>query len=67
MHRSRLYGLFIDSPHDEAARLIALGAVEVTTWLECHILRAPGGHLLCVVPVHTGPEFFAENARTWFS
>lgn len=127
MHRSRLYGLFIDTPHAEAAeaasfwsaalgvpavpspgeeqfitlagahpaltvdvqavddapryhvdietddvlaetaRLAALGAVEVTTWLDCHILRAPGGHLLCVVPVHTDPEFFAANARTWDS
>ncbi|HET6532371.1 MAG TPA: VOC family protein [Actinoplanes sp.] len=125
MHRSRLYGLFIDTPESEApaaaefwsaalgvparpvpgeeqfialrdahpmltvdvqavddapryhvdietddvaaetARLTGLGAVEVARWLDCHILRAPGGHLLCVVPVHTDPEFFAAHARTW--
>ena len=126
MHRSRLYGLFIDTPRDDApaaatfwsealgvparpvpgeeqfialtganptmtldvqavgddapryhvdietddvdaetARLLALGAVEVDRWLDCHILRAPGGHLLCVVPVHTDPEFFATYARAW--
>jgi hypothetical protein len=125
VHRSRLYGLFIDTPVDEApaaatfwssalgapatpvpgeeqfihlagavpgltvdvqavddapryhvdietddvdaetARLLALGAVEIRRWLDCHILRAPGGHLLCVVPVHSDPEFFAEHARTW--
>jgi len=125
VHRSRLYGLFIDTPEDEApaaaefwsaalgvparpvpgeeqfiqlvgahpaltvdvqavgaapryhvdietddvdaetARLLALGAVEVGRWLDCHILRAPGGHLLCVVPIHTGLEFFTAHARTW--
>jgi hypothetical protein len=125
MHRSRLYGLFIDTPRDEAPaaaafwgaalgvparpvpgeeqfialaganptmtvdvqavddapryhvdietddvpaetdRLTALGAVEVARWQGCHIMRAPGGHLLCVVPVHTDPEFFAKHARCW--
>lgn len=125
VHRSRLYGLFIDTPRDaapaaasfwsaalgvparpvpgeeqfislagafpgltldvqavddapryhvdietddvdaETARLLGLGAVEVARWLECRILRAPGGHLLCVVPIHTDPEFFAAHARTW--
>lgn len=49
----------------EVARLTGLGAVEVTRWLDCHVLRAPGGHLLCVVPLHTEPEFFAAHARTW--
>lgn len=125
MHRSRLYGLFIDTPTDtaaeaatfwsaalgvpavaqtdqpqftglpgvvpdlltevqaiddapryhvdietddvdaEVARLSGLGAVEVSRWLGCHTLRAPGGHLLCVVPVHSDPEYFAARARTW--
>ena len=125
VHRSRLYGLFIDTPEDEApaaatfwsaalgvrahpvpgeeqfiklvdahpaltvdvqavddapryhvdietddvdaetARLLTIGAVEIDRWLDCHILRAPGGHLLCVVPIHTDPEFFAAHARTW--
>src|SRR5581483_9662293 len=35
----------------EVRRLVAAGATEVAQWLECHVLRAPGGHLLCVVPV----------------
>ena len=33
------------------------------------ILRRPrtviGLGLLCVVPIHTDPEFFAAHARTW--
>jgi predicted enzyme related to lactoylglutathione lyase len=49
----------------EVARLQALGAVEVSRWLDCHTLRAPGGHLLCVIPVHSDPEVFAAHATTW--
>ncbi|MEV6832722.1 VOC family protein [Amycolatopsis sp. NPDC051102] len=49
----------------EVARLTALGAQPVSRWLECHTLRAPGGHLLCVVPVHSDPETFDRLARTW--
>jgi glyoxalase superfamily protein len=49
----------------EVARLTALGAEPVSRWLDCHTLRAPGGHLLCVVPVHSDPEVFAASARTW--
>ena len=49
----------------EVSRLLALGAVRVSRWLDCHVLRAPGGHLLCVVPIHSDPEFFAAHARTW--
>ncbi|WFE54538.1 MULTISPECIES: VOC family protein [unclassified Micromonospora] len=49
----------------ETARLVGLGAVEVSQWLECRILRAPGGHLLCVLPVESPPELFAAEARTW--
>ena len=48
-----------------SARLEALGAVEVSRWLDCHTLRVPGGHLLCVIPVHSDPETFATLARTW--
>ena len=125
MHHSRLYGIFIDTPVDEApgaaafwsaalgapsriepgeeqftmltgalphvvagvqavddtaryhvdietddldaevSRLLALGAVRVSRWLDCHVLRAPGGHLLCVVPVHSDPEVFAAHARAF--
>ena len=47
----------------ETARLLALGAVEVNRWLGCRILRAPGGHILCVIPQHSSD--FAEHATTW--
>ncbi len=49
----------------ETARLIALGAVEVGRWLDCRTLRAPGGHLLCVIPVHSDPEEFRRLASVW--
>src|SRR4051794_34516231 len=42
-----------DDLEAETARLISLGAVLLRQWLECRILRAPGGHLLCVIPVHS--------------
>lgn len=54
-----------DDVDAEKARLLALGAVEVAEWQGCHTLRAPGGHLLCVIPVHSDPETFARLARTW--
>jgi hypothetical protein len=49
----------------ETARLIGLGAVEVSRWLDCRTLRAPGGHLLCVIPLHSDPETFARLAKVW--
>jgi hypothetical protein len=49
----------------ETARLVALGAVEVGAWLECRTLRAPGGHLLCVIPVHSDPAEFTAAAHVW--
>ena len=49
----------------EVARLTALGAEPVSRWQEAHTLRTPGGHLICVVPVHSDPETFANSARTW--
>jgi glyoxalase superfamily protein len=54
-----------DDVDAETARLTALGAIEVARWLDCHVLRAPGGHLLCVVPVHSELSFFAAHATTW--
>lgn len=54
-----------DDVDAEVARLTALGAEPVSRWLECHTLRAPGGHLLCVVPVHSDRETFLSLARTW--
>lgn len=49
----------------EVARLEALGAREVSSWQGCRTLRAPGGHLLCVIPLHSDPDLFAQRARTW--
>lgn len=54
-----------DDVEAETARLIALGAVEVGRWLECRTLRAPGGHLLCVIPCHSDPETFTRLAHVW--
>ncbi len=47
----------------ETTRLVALGAVELRRWLDCRILRAPGGHLLCVIPLHSDPGTFRRLAR----
>jgi hypothetical protein len=49
----------------ETQRLLALGAVEVGGWLDCRTLRVPGGHLMCVIPVHSDPAEFAARARVW--
>jgi hypothetical protein len=54
-----------DDVEAETARLLGLGAVEVDRWLECRILRAPGGHLLCVIPLHSDPETFRRLSREW--
>jgi len=35
-----------DDVESETARLIALGAEQVSQWQECRVLRVPGGHLL---------------------
>jgi hypothetical protein len=51
----------------ETARLLGLGAVEVNRWLDCRILRAPGGHLLCVIPRHSDPAVFEREARVFGS
>lgn len=54
-----------DDVDAETERLLGLGAVEVSGWLECRTLRAPGGHLLCVIPLHSDPETFARLAQVW--
>ena len=54
-----------DDVEAETARLVGLGAVEVDQWLECRILRAPGGHLLCVIPLHSDPETFERLSTAW--
>lgn len=54
-----------DDVEAEVARLQSLGATHEAQWQECHTLRAPGGHLLCVLPVESDPELFAATATTW--
>lgn len=54
-----------DDPSAEIDRLVALGAEVVTHHGGWATLRAPGGHLVCVVPVQSGPELFATNAKAW--
>ncbi|MFE0528740.1 VOC family protein [Micromonospora parva] len=54
-----------DDVEAEARRLIAHGAVEVGRWLECVTLRAPGGHLVCVIPCHADPETFESLSQAW--
>jgi hypothetical protein len=54
-----------DNVAAETARLVALGAVELRQWLGCRILRVPGGHLLCVIPLHSDPGDFQRLARAW--
>ncbi|MGK5441101.1 VOC family protein [Micromonospora sp. URMC 105] len=49
----------------ETARLVALGATQVARWRDCHVLRVPGGHLVCVLPVASAPEVFDSGATTW--
>ncbi len=49
----------------EVSRLQALGAVAESSWLDCHTLRAPGGHLVCVIGVHSDPDRFLASARVW--
>lgn len=49
----------------ETERLKALGAVEVSRWLDCRTLRVPGGHLVCVIPVHSDRAEFEAAANVW--
>jgi hypothetical protein len=49
----------------EVRRLTELGAVEVSRWEGCHTLEVPGGHLLCVIPVHSDPATFERLAQVW--
>ncbi|WP_049579332.1 VOC family protein [Streptomyces sp. SBT349] len=54
-----------DDIEAETARLVDLGAEEIAQWQECHVLRVPGGHLVCVLPVETDPEAFRAGANVW--
>jgi hypothetical protein len=52
-----------DDVEAETARLVALGAELVDQWLECRILRIPGGQLACVIPRHSAD--FDRFATSW--
>ncbi|GAA2715194.1 MULTISPECIES: VOC family protein [Actinoplanes] len=54
-----------DDVDAETARLLSLGAELSTDHGGHKILRAPGGHLLCVVPVQSSGDLFATEAKTW--
>lgn len=54
-----------DDVEAETLRLIALGAVEIGRWQDCRTLRAPGGHLLCVIPRHSDQETFERLSKVW--
>jgi hypothetical protein len=54
-----------DDVDAETARLVALGAVERSRWLDCRTLEVPGGQLVCVIPVHSDPAQFDRLARVW--
>ncbi|MGK5681954.1 VOC family protein [Actinoplanes sp. URMC 104] len=54
-----------DDVEAETARLVGLGATQVDQWLECRILRIPGGQLACVIPRHSDDETFDRLATTW--
>jgi hypothetical protein len=54
-----------DDVEAETRRLIGLGAVETGRWLECRTLRAPGGHVLCVIPCHSDPDTFRRLSHEW--
>ena len=49
----------------ETARLVGLGAVPRSRWLECRTLEVPGGQLVCVIPLHSDPEEFRRLATVW--
>jgi hypothetical protein len=54
-----------DDVEAETDRLVALGAVPVSRWQECRVLRVPGGQLICVLPVESPPGVFDASATTW--
>jgi hypothetical protein len=54
-----------DDVEAETARLIALGAEQIDQWLDCHILRVPGGQLACVIPRHSDDATFDRLATSW--
>lgn len=64
-HRAYHLDIETDDVDAETARLIALGAEQVAQWQACRILRVPGGHLVCVLPVESAPELFQAESNVW--
>jgi hypothetical protein len=54
-----------DDVQAESERLLGLGAALVTDNGGHKILRAPGGHLVCVVPVQSPADVFDADAKVW--
>jgi catechol 2,3-dioxygenase-like lactoylglutathione lyase family enzyme len=54
-----------DDVSAEVDRLRELGATVVTDTGGWTVLRAPGGHLFCVVPVQSGEEVFQATSTVW--
>jgi len=54
-----------DDVEAETARLVSLGAVERSRWLDCRTLEVPGGQLVCVIPLHSDPGEFRAAAHVW--
>ncbi|MEV6131615.1 VOC family protein [Streptomyces violaceusniger] len=54
-----------DDVEAETARLLALGAEQIAQWQECRVLRVPGGHVMCVLPLESDPETFRAQANVW--
>jgi hypothetical protein len=54
-----------DDVQAELARLLSLGAVVEVEHDGFTTLRAPGGHLVCVVPVQSDQALFDADHRTW--
>jgi len=54
-----------DDVEAEVARLKDLGANEYNRHSSWVVLQAPGGHLVCVVPVQSQRDFFDAHAKSW--
>ncbi|MEV6346327.1 VOC family protein [Actinoplanes sp. NPDC051851] len=58
-------GIETDDVEAESARLIRLGAVAEADHDAYRLLRAPGGHLITVLPVQSTQRFFATSSKVW--
>jgi hypothetical protein len=54
-----------DDLEAEVGRLTGPGAEPVARWQECQVLRAPGGHLVRVLPQESDAETIRATAAVW--